>query len=95
MSRNDTTPVERPTDSKETRCPVCGPVEGRIPHEVEDLPAATDRLDLAQNYLDRQGLDPQAVGWPAVEEALDHVANLRRRAMGFVTREEIEERWSQ
>lgn len=82
-------------DVSETECPVCGPVAGRIEHVVEEVERATDRLALAEEYLKRRGRDPSSVEWETVAETLDHVANLRRRSMGFETREELEERWSQ
>lgn len=78
----------------ETRCAVCGPIEGEVEHVVEEVERGKDRLVLAEEYLERRGRDPSSVEWSAIRETLEHVSNLRRREMGFETREELESRWS-
>lgn len=77
--------------SEETRCDVCGPVEGRIAHDHVEVPPSDGkgRMEQAEEYVRERGRDPIETDWRTLVEVLDHLANLRREQMGLPTREEF------
>lgn len=74
-------------------CEVCGTVDGRVDHVVEDIDLVGVRMEQAEQYALNHSdwEDVSQIPWETLQEAITHVQQLKNRELGIGYLAELEE----